>query len=773
MKIPIHSIIASLAIGLCIFRAAHAFDPQDLSKKQEKPSKTTVPTRGIPAGEQTMQSPSPGKGKKSQVPPRGVHKPKKSELLDFIIVLDKGMGNESIRAHFQELGPITEDVARGITARKILIISTGMLNNLYLIFAVDPLHDGRSVWLLKHARDEETGMPFKDADAAQKELKKIIDRDKNNDWRKARKNLATRAITLLQDEYETYLSPNGNFMVLVPINPGAGKTEPLEKTGLNPDTLTYIGPKDRQAVFARYEGVEVALSVDELTTLFAPNDKLPKHFILSGHGSATPIFAGLTKPEYQKLLTFLNTIGCASLAVSSCYTGGDEVALMHDILQGGLPTTFDLHDILYVILMGATTANPLATDIQFHEYFDAIDTFTKNQSPDALARAVEALGGWSPDRDTPSVYFPTKYKDLPALFRAVESDKRVVRLTCTKQKQLLLEKVPELKLKTDDVLLYYPAIITIPVVINGSAKLISMAQGEFIHAFTKITAKELTLAECIRLIIGPISPSRRIYLVKELIYGNNVIHGLIIDSTPDKITVTWRRGEDYFTVAHRDFKAKVGRTLSGEKFSIEKEIKIIDQEAYLSYLSIIDQVSLSPEILRQASGGQETADMAREAALKTILETAGITGERVVLLTDEKQKSLLKKDPHARLILRDGDIFVNSTWDVQIPLLLEGLGQFITDKNKTYHKFGSISAKKLTRAQCISRIINPFTSPATYTIAKLECKDLLPAQEVYIAIKDARISGRVGNKYFERPHTIKPSESFSERFIEDMIKEAK
>jgi hypothetical protein len=721
------------------------------------------------------------------------------ERTDYFIALDEGLRfpgdeGESCKARYQLAGPVTADLAKALVAHKVVIASTPLVNNLFLITAQDPLRDGRVEWWLRNGNRK----PFNSIQEARQDLVKRIqenddsqaflenhltdpiisneDRSRaQNALKSLKKYIAQNVLPILEHDYEVFLAEGGNFVVLVPTSFRTSNNAALAEAGLLPAKLTPVAFNAMRQVFSRYDHVE--LSVDQFKALVNPNNAARKNIILGGHGSPKPHFAGLEKPEYQKLLRVFNAMGCVSLVVRSCFTGGDAVAKMHEMGQVGQVTTFDLHDINFLMLMEATAETVIGGYMKVADYYDAIDAFCKTGRQDDLKRAVAALQSTFSDAAIPSIYFPTKYKDLPALFRVVEVDKRIVRLTFARQKKLLLEQkvarepASGIILNTDNTLLYYPSVIEVPVTIHGAAKLVSMAQGSFTHTFDKITASGLTFYQCISRIIGTIKSSSRAYVIKELICKDKTVRGLVVFVAKNYLGVLWRQGTEYY-ILQQGYVIEVGNPFPENGIDIHNKGDLVNQATYMTALLWIDRAGPTPEIIRQSSGGQETADMAFDAAMHVVCETAGLDTQKVVFLTQAIQERLLKKQVRSPLVLKNGTILLCPPLQIQVPLVLEGTARLVplyAGSDPVFRcEFSEITAQNLTLDRCLNKLfgcVMPYV--CHYSIRKLICTDQ-SAQDVDMKVFDKSIEVRLSGRSLVQGHQVVAGGVLPDGIIKEM-----
>jgi hypothetical protein len=722
------------------------------------------------------------------------------ERTDYLIALEEGgLGNESALARRQIAGAVTEEVSAAIVAHKVIIASTPLVNNLFLIAAQHPLQDDDRIrWWKWHGRPTQFNT---NQEALQDLIEKIAETENvctaqenmlikpnvseqdrflaKNALKRCKKFTARSVMPVLEQGYETYLSERGHFVVLVPKSLKTDQSSALTEAGLLATKLTPIAVNERQQLFSQYEVNE--LLVDQLKTFFNPSNKARKNIMLVGHGTPTPTFAGLRKPEYQKLLQVFNTIGCVSLLVISCFTGGDAVTRMHETEHVNQGATFDLHDINFIILMGATAETPMGASIEISTYYDAINTFTKTRRQTDLKKAVQAMHGDSPERTTPSIYYPTKSRDLPPLFRAVNVDTGIVRLTFAEQKTLLLDAkiaqkpTPTVTLATDQTLLYYPANIQVSLVIQGAAKVISMAQGKFVHTFEKISAPELPLYQCISRIIGTIKSSARVYVIDELVCQGQIVHGLVIAVTQQNLKAYWHSGNTYKELTHPHGMV-VGQQFSENEIT-EQSIPINNNIYMASSIFDIEQATPTLDVIRQSSGGNETIDMVIDAAVGVICKTAGIDYQKVILLTNATQERLLRKQGVTQLVVNNGSILLCGTGtNSRIPLVIKGSVKLIPlhvlPENFFHWAPPKIIASTHTLAQTLADLFGTVRAHNSFynNIPKISCQDQ-DVQDVTVRVKPETVELIVRSRRIERQHHIPVGEIIPEAFFSELLRQ--
>lgn len=592
---------------------------------------------------------------------------KKEKPLNYVIALNRGLdapgfGSELLAAYRGWMGAITEDIVDAITSQQIIVLSTSLLHGL-LLFADDPLTEERVKWWLKNGKTQE----FRTFDEARNNLQKEIlqSQKKLNLCRQMARNsqekmksgnndltrtfnvrqcekydavarvhdpetIKNQVLTTLENAYNAYLSEKGNYVVLIPRRLGFAQLPLCRLAGFRDEVLKLvysdtISFDSFQKTIARYE--KVCIDASELANLFDPTNKRRKNIVLTGHGNQS-VFAGLDANGTHEVLNKINEINGASVLFSTCCLGGKVILDLFKTTK-----TFDLRKMKYPIIASATSENSINSTIFFEKYFSYMDLYITKNSRGDLIQALKTLHSLDPSKETPSMYEP---RGVGAFEPVVVEEKKVINLSYFTEEQLSRES--ELIVEDGKCLLYNIARIGIPLKIGKSSQLVSVAKGAFIHLFTEITAKDMSLVQCISTLVSTMTSSKRLYFVQKLTCNDGEIKGLAIFVTPKKVEVRWRNDanmpEKYhlYSVEHR---VEVGMGFTSNDIATAKSTRLehTNGQAYedgvKGWISDLEKGSNIEQVLKDASLGRDKLPALLEN-IRSIVSLTG-TGKRPVV----------------------------------------------------------------------------------------------------------------------------------------------
>lgn len=336
------------------------------------------------------------------------------------------------------------------------------------------------------------------------------------------------------------------------------------KFGINMSALNLLPPEQIIPTYLnlytqqqQINEIKKPINIDSLRTWFLMLSKIPKRVFLSGHGNIG-IIAQLHKKEYVDFLKLNNDIGTEILVISSCYSGGGNLAQMHsftpkkaneetdELLQKETLKVNDewLQDVKAInfiiainsisdiesmgnLYFGTTNRHELsgATQLQFDSFFEEMDKYFKGTGN--LGKALSYVSG-NTLQNLSSVRFPGSQ----GYFRPAILEKNMDTITFAKlQKSKIeaqfasMERYASLKMpknhvitigSSKKVLLLYPPLIDVPIKIMSQDPIciVSMVSGDSIHMINELVAPNMDIYKLIASFGGVGSDATKVFIIK-------------------------------------------------------------------------------------------------------------------------------------------------------------------------------------------------------------------------------------------------------------------
>ena len=554
-----------------------------------------------------------------------------SKYLNMVFIFDEGFDaelkkNMYLLPEFFSLtsgttGPMFRALLEGIKQEIPILVSSVLIRFIQEIQKERPFYE----FFLKTSQDNISNIPFEYPLHLVEGYHEL-------------KNQYKSATEVLQKNYQSFNDETKSCVLLLPNE--LLRKETLDSLGFNVNNLKPL----KDILFSDLP-LSSPINIETFKKIFNQSSQYRKRIILMGHGDSA--LAGGSKSliaqmEIKQYLAFLESINsfCDFLFIISCYSGGINMIEAQKEQLKINDNVFSHAKLNYPIILGSTIDAPTTINIlNYSEYFKKLDAYlakpTTASLKEVLDEAYQNMQTQNPIWGIPLIRFPGSN----SFFRAIDIDNNIAIITATGLKVFQLQhtlKVAEispLEIKGKEIVLLYPALISVPVKIIApkasmglfEVTIVSMIPGNACHIFNSLIVPNLSL-ESLLLSLHSQTRVKKAFLIKKLTTNNGIFENILFLIKPDRMMPTKTANSIIAKVISSEkFKNYENNYFFANSFSfgpwnIEKinDIGKIIQE----YQSKINEAMPTAEALYHSTGGQQTREML-ELEIKEFLKVLG------------------------------------------------------------------------------------------------------------------------------------------------------
>lgn len=434
----------------------------------------------------------------------------------------------------------------------------------------------------------------------------------------------------IKKDWEVKINPEGDWVVLNPKTAG----RPLLDIGFSKKEkglrlpLADLWPQEASLVADLEAGKFKPVNIDNFKNLFDETMPIRKRIFVDAHGHSAygkkPLLAGMSREDYFSFLKFLNPT-TDFLYLLTCYGGGLNSIQFHNQEIKNDQEGINALSIKFPIVLGATIEAPTELGrfqpADYKTFFKLLDDYLKNPDAKRLKDALNILyKEMRSETGIPIIRFP----GANDFFRAIDLDTNIQLLTMVglRSRELYAKTI---ELNSNQKLLIYPAIISLPIKINGSkVKIISMIPGSATHFIDSIVSVESFQKTLIAFSVPDITI--KVFAIKKLICKDATFENVIIGKKEDRLRVLAKVTHlpDYQKFVGSYIKIESDFEKYGASFQTpwtspfeqpdESDLKIIDAKNAADQVQIYFRSGTpNTEALQQATAGMQTMDMIENA----------------------------------------------------------------------------------------------------------------------------------------------------------------
>ena len=441
-------------------------------------------------------------------------------------------------------------------------------------------------------------------------------------WDSASKALADN------NKWLIYLNQQKDWTVFIPKN----YNKALADLGFNSGDLINIPNDQFVAQFADIHQ-PAALNTNNLKQLFDKESNIRKRIVLIGHGTyedpnnprrSERLIAQLNEDQYKSFLNFLNPT-TDFLSIISCFSGGQHLAMFHESQMETMKEFFKLQDIYFPIAVSSTTerVTRMFPENALITFFSNIDTYLKSGNSQALKKAYAVFYS-NEILNIPSIRFPGSQ----TFFRPIEAGDQFEIITATRLKAHGLgytmagKQLQPIIVKNKGAILLHPALVTTPIKIDMDPEaavlkqgyesqkgttFISMIGGPSIHVLEEVDAPLFSADQALQMFADP-SRLSKTYVVKELKCKDGILKNVVVSSKEGQLTSAFYKISSW----------PVNKVLEGKWYEHKQgqpvgSGEIPRERAQQEIAAAINTSSPTPKAIKQATGGQQTAEILHDA----------------------------------------------------------------------------------------------------------------------------------------------------------------